>query len=145
MLDSINSLFQRDLDKLEKEISSYVNEADLWVVKGEILNSAGNLALHICGNLQHFIGATLGGNGYLRNREHEFNATAIPINDLIKEIDVTKKVINQVLTSFKQDDLIKDFPIEVFGHPMTTEYFVLHLLAHLNYHLGQVNYHRRLV
>ena len=145
MLDSLNSLFQRDLDKLEKEISSYVNEADLWVVKREISNSAGNLALHICGNLQHFIGKGLGKSSYERNREFEFNANNVSREDIISQIELSKDAINTTFSLLSSADLKKTYPIELRPEKFTTEYFLLHLAGHLNYHLGQVNYHRRLI
>ena len=50
-------LYERDLDKLRTEIASYENEPDLWKTDEGISNSAGNLCLHLTGNLKHFFGA----------------------------------------------------------------------------------------
>ena len=60
----ISQLLQRDLEKLKTEISSFKDEKKIWEISGEVKNSAGNLCLHLCGNLQHFIGAALGNSGY---------------------------------------------------------------------------------
>ncbi len=38
-----------------------------------------------------------------------------------------------------------EYPILVFDHKTSTEYLLVHLTGHLNYHLGQINYHRRLI
>jgi uncharacterized damage-inducible protein DinB len=117
----------------------------MWVKADGINNSAGNLALHIAGNLQHFIGAALGNSGYVRNRKAEFAKNNVPKEEVIKEIDHAIEVIQMTLPRLSEDDLQKPFPIEVFESPIKTEFFLLHLLGHLNYHLGQINYHRRLI
>jgi len=138
-------LFNRDLDALKKEINSYSSESTLWVTTSDIKNSPGNLCLHICGNLQHFIGAVLGNTGYVRNRDAEFNKKNVPKNELLNSMENTKEVVVNVLESLSEDQLAKDYPIEVFKKKMTTSFFLIHLHSHLNYHLGQINYHRRLL
>lgn len=145
MLESLNVVFQRDLDKLKQEIISYSNEGDLWITKGDISNSAGNLALHICGNLQHFIGKGLGKSGYERNREYEFNAENVPRKEIIDQIEKTKEIVKTTFDVLSTNVLTKTYPIELRPEKFTTEYFLLHLAGHLNYHLGQINYHRRLI
>lgn len=142
-LNNLHQLFLRDLDVLKQEITSYTTEASLWVTSKGINNSGGNLCLHLCGNLQHFIGAILGNNGYVRNREAEFADKDIPKEELLLQIEATKKAITNAFTHLDADQLAATYPIEVFGQPMTTEYFLIHLLAHLTYHRGQINYHRR--
>jgi uncharacterized damage-inducible protein DinB len=143
MIEILIQLFQRDLEKLKTEITSYKEEKKLWEVTGGIKNSAGNLCLHICGNLQHFIGAVLGNSGYVRNREAEFSRKNVPLKELRSEIDQTTKAVEKILNNIKEVQLGEKFPINVFGYEMTTEYFLIHLATHLNYHLGQINYHRR--
>lgn len=144
-LGDLKKIFERDLDQLAQEISAYAKETDLWVVKGEIKNSAGNLCLHLCGNLQHFVGKVLGGTNYVRNREAEFADKDVPRSTLLKEIATTRKVVSDTLHSMTPSQLDETYPINVFGEPMTTGYFLLHLATHLTYHRGQVNYHRRLL
>ena len=145
MIEALKQLFIRDLEKLKAEISSYTSEQNLWKIKGTVNNSGGNLALHICGNLQHFIGATLGNTGYVRNREAEFSRKNVPIRELVAEIELTIKVVQKTLSELKEDVLQKKYPIDVFGYEVTTEFFLTHLTTHLTYHLGQINYHRRLI
>ena len=138
-------LFVKDLDKLKEEISLYETDEKLWMVKEGINNSGGNLCLHLCGNLQHFLGATLGETGYIRNREAEFKIKNVPRVKLLEEIDATKTAVTDTLEQVSKNELAGDYPIQVFGEPMTTEYFLLFLLAHLSYHTVQINYHRRLM
>jgi len=138
-------LYERDLGKLREEIEAYTEEADLWKIDGEILNSAGNLCLHLNGNLQHFFGAVLGGTDYVRNRDAEFAEKGISRERLLADIDQTRSVINSTLAKLTDDDLENTYPIEVFGKPMTTAYFITHLATHLTWHLGQIDYHRRLI
>jgi uncharacterized damage-inducible protein DinB len=145
LTDVLAKLYERDLAKLKAEIEQYPNEADLWKTSGEITNSAGNLTLHLIGNLKHFIGATLGNSGYIRNRDLEFSDTGISLGSLLIGIDETAAVVASTLSRLSEADLEKTYPIEVFGEPLTTEFFLVHLAGHLNWHLGQINYHRRLL
>jgi uncharacterized damage-inducible protein DinB len=143
--ETLQKLYERDLSKLKEEIGLYANEADLWKTDGAITNSAGNLTLHLMGNLRHFFGAVLGETGYVRDRDKEFSDGGVKRDDLISGIDQAAADVKSTLEKLTAEDLAKTYPIEVFGHPMTTEYFLIHLATHLNYHLGQINYHRRLL
>jgi uncharacterized damage-inducible protein DinB len=144
---SLSELFERDLNKLKEEINLYKDENRIWDVKGDIKNSAGNLTLHLLGNLNHFIGAILGNSGYVRNRDEEFSDNHVPRTEIIGNIDKTIGIIKSTLLKVSDQQLKKDYPIKVLKNKetMRTEFFLIHLLGHLNYHLGQVNYHRRLI
>jgi hypothetical protein len=144
-LESVAKLLERELNKLEEEIGLYKNESAIWKTDGAITNTAGNLCLHLCGNLQNYIGAGLGNTGYIRNRPLEFSAKGISRDDLIKEIRKTKQAVLSTLKDLKPEALLKEYPEQVMGYPMSTMYFLIHLQGHLNYHLGQINYHRRLL
>jgi uncharacterized damage-inducible protein DinB len=143
--DVLIELYGRDIGRLRAEIEQYPDEADLWKVSGEITNSAGNLTLHLIGNLKHFIGAVLGGSGFVRDRDAEFSSKGVLRDQLLADIDAIAIVVKATLEKMTAEDLAKTYPIEVFGHSMTTEFFLIHLTTHLNYHLGQINYHRRLL
>jgi hypothetical protein len=147
MLTTLNALFNRDLDKLKQEINSYKNEADLWLVPDGISNSAGNLCLHLIGNLNHFIGAQLGKTGYVREREREFSDKNTPVAQMSNQIDEVKTVIHNTLTAIDTTGLDADYPIVVFSNQqkVSTQFMLTHLAGHLAYHLGQINYHRRLL
>jgi uncharacterized damage-inducible protein DinB len=138
-------IYDRDLSKLRDEINQFSNEEDLWKTSDGITNSAGNLCQHLTGNLQHFFGATLGGTGYVRNRDAEFETTGTTRADLLSEIEAARAAVKQTLEKLTDEDFAKTYPIEVFGSPMTTGSFLTHLTTHFNYHLGQINYHRRLL
>jgi hypothetical protein len=143
--DDLSALFERDLLKLKEEIALYKDENQIWALKPGIGNSAGNLCLHLNGNLQHFIGDTIGHSGYIRQRELEFSQKNIPRQELLNAIDVTMEVVRTTLGKLKTDDFEKVFPLEAMGKTWKTGQFLLHLLSHLNYHLGQINYHRRMI
>lgn len=145
MQEILITLFEKDLNILIREVDSYSEESDLWKTAPGITNSAGNLALHLVGNLQHFIGAVLGDTGYVRNREAEFSDRNVPKAKILQDIQETIAVVSATLTKLNDEQLNDIYPIEVFGKPMTTLHFLVHLEGHLNYHLGQVNYHRRLL
>ncbi|WP_344834052.1 DinB family protein [Chryseobacterium ginsenosidimutans] len=145
MIQSLQSLFTRDLNKLKTEIESYKNEKVIWEIDKNILNSAGNLSLHLVGNINHFIGSILGNSGYIRNRELEFSLKNVPKSELIQKIENTIEVVNSSLEKLSAEDIEKVYPIEPLRYTMTTGYFLIHLIGHLEYHLGQINYHRRLL
>lgn len=145
LLETLIKLFKRDLNKLKAEIDLYKNEKNLWLAHKEITNSAGNLCLHLVGNLNAFIGTELGHTGYIRQRNLEFSLKDIPRAELLKKVDDTIIMVENVLNQLTVKDLSKNFPIDVFKEKMTTEFFLVHLSTHLTYHLGQINYHRRLL
>jgi uncharacterized damage-inducible protein DinB len=138
-------LFNRDLKRLLNEIELYKNESDIWVIKGHINNSAGNLCLHLVGNLNIYIGKALGNTGYIRYRELEFSSKNIPKKELIKKVEDTIQAINQSLDNLNAELLETEFPILVFEEKTSTQFLLVHLTTHLSYHLGQINYHRRLI
>ncbi|MHB8906859.1 MAG: DinB family protein [Melioribacteraceae bacterium] len=143
--DTLVELFERDLNKLIEEIKLYKNESDLWIKQGSISNPAGNLALHLAGNLNHFIGFALGNTGYKRERDSEFSSVMVPRDELLISLERTKSVVKNSLLNLKTEDFEKPFPIKKQDEIFSTNYMLLHLLAHLSYHLGQINYHRRLI
>ncbi|MCH8330065.1 MAG: DUF1572 family protein [Bacteroidetes bacterium] len=138
-------VFERDLQQLKAELEMYEDESKLWIIDKDINNSAGNLALHLIGNLKHFIGAVMGETDYKRDRPAEFADKDIPRSELVQGIDETIELINTVFTDLDPEELNKTFPMDVLRPNMDTGFFMIHLAAHLNYHLGQVNYHRRLL
>ena len=144
MTTDLIKLFWRDLEKLSAELEAYPSEASIWSVSGDIRNSAGTLTLHLLGNLNHFVGKVLGHSDYLRDRDAEFSCRDVPRAELLEHVQNTKTTIERVLSSLNVPSLEEKYPLEVLGYPMTTGYFLLHLLGHLSWHLGQINYHCRL-
>lgn len=145
LTQTLKTLFNRDLNRLKSEIGSYKNEANLWIIDKSIANSAGNLCLHLIGNLNTYIGATLGGSNYIRNRELEFSLKDVPKQELINIIEATIIVVNETLDKITEKQLNSEYPTLVFQEKTSTEFFLVHLTTHLAYHLGQINYHRRLL
>jgi uncharacterized damage-inducible protein DinB len=143
-LESVRRILLRDLDKLEAEIRAYDSTERVWVVRGEIKNSAGTLCLHLCGNLQHYFGAVLGGTTYQRDRAAEFARRDVSRDELIDQIQAARAAVVLTLPRLDDDRLDHDYPEQVFEQPVSSRFFLMHLASHLGYHLGQVNYHRRL-
>ena len=145
VLDSVAGLMRRDLAALRREIGAYPSEEDMWRVPDGITNSGANLAVHLCGNLRHYIGAVLGGTGYHRDRPAEFAIASVPRDNILVAIDETSHAVAQTLAALDETRLTEPFPEIVAGVKVTTGDFLIHLAAHLTYHLGQIDYHRRLV
>ena len=145
LTDTLRSVFSRDLNKLKEELELYKDETNIWRIDGNILNSAGNLCLHLVGNLNTYVGGVLGQSGYIRNRPEEFSLKAIPRNELLSKIEKTIEVLNATLPLVTEKQMQEQYPQHIDGNKLTTGYFLVHLATHLGYHLGQVNYHRRLL
>ena len=146
MLNSLlANFYERDIRKLIEEINLFQKEENLWKTSGTVKNSSGNLALHIIGGLNHFVGATLAHTGYVRNRDQEFIRKGVDRTDLINQLEALIPLITDTLNALTKEQMDSEFPI-FFDKPKTsTSYVLVQLLAHLNYHLGQVNYLRRVL
>jgi uncharacterized damage-inducible protein DinB len=142
---TLATIFQRDFTKLYSEIEQYKSEDKLWVTEKSIANSAGNLCLHLVGNLKTYIGAELGGFAYVRNRELEFSQKNVPKNELLAMVAETRTIVDETLRKLPATTLQEEYSMLVFAEKTSTEFFLVHLSAHLSYHLGQINYHRRLL
>ncbi len=136
--------FENYINQLKNEIDTFPDDHSLWHVYPGISNSAGNLALHLAGNLQHFIGAILGQSGYVRQRELEFSTRNLTKTLVIQEIDKALQVTVQVLRDLSPEDKLREYPENFKGKILNVDDALSHLLAHLAYHTGQINYLRRL-
>ena len=145
IIDTLKKIFSRDLEKLRTEIELYRSEEIIWHIEKSIANSGGNLCLHLVGNLNAYIGVGLAKIDYLRRRDLEFTLKDVPRGELLDKIDKTMIVVENGLNNLSADQLYKDFPIVVWEKPTETEFTLVHLATHLTYHLGQINYHRRLL
>ena len=141
---SLSELFSRDIPKIKTEIEAYTSEEAIWKKVDGINNSAGNLCLHLSGNLQHFFGAVLGGTDYKRDREFEFTGK-VTRKELLVDLDAALKSVIDTLDEMPDYELKNEFPVIIMDKTFTIEAFFLHLYAHLSYHLGQINYHRRIL
>ena len=142
---SIAALIERELRSLRAQIEAYGDERDLWLVAPGISNPPGVLAAHLVGNLQHFIGARLGGTGYVRVREAEFARRDRSRAELLAAIDETRGVVRATLGALPEHELGQDYPEIIGGVRVTTGDLLIHCATHLAYHLGQIDYHRRLL
>jgi len=142
-ITEISKVFERDIQKTIIEIEHYNEEGDLWLLPSGINNSAGTLALHLAGNLQHFIGSILGKSGYERNRSEEFSARNVSKIDLVSELEKARSIVKETLNNLSPDATGEDFPEPFYGKIVSNYFMLIHLASHLNYHLGQINYHRR--
>lgn len=140
----LSAVLLRDLRAVKREIEAYPTEADIWRVVPGITNTGGTLALHLAGNLQHFVGALLGGSGYVRNRDAEFSRRDVPRSEIVAELEKALSAVHAGLARVTDADLARDVPQQIGGKAIVMGDWLLHLSAHLAYHLGQIDYHRRL-
>ena len=144
-LASVAAILQRDLRALAREVDAYPDERDLWAPRTGIKNVGGTLVLHLAGNLQHYIGARLGDTGYVRDRAAEFSRRHVPRSELLQEVEAAQAAVRTVFSGPALPDPDAEFPEMIGGRKVRNGEYLLHLTTHFAYHLGQLDYHRRLV
>lgn len=141
--EELAALFKRDLSRLIQELEAFDSDSQLWEKTEGVSNSAGNLALHLEGNLREYVGRQLGSISYQRQREQEFSASDVSRTELVRRLGEVRDTVAPVIANLSDQRLKEPFPEQVTGREWTIQQFIFHLLAHLNYHLGQVDYLRR--
>jgi uncharacterized damage-inducible protein DinB len=135
----------RELNGFIKEIEAFPSDVSVWHTRRGVTNSAGNLALHVSGNLQDFVGRVLGGTSYVRQREQEFAQREGTRASLVAELRTTIAVIEATLPNLSDEVMAGDYPMSLAGKTLNTATFLVHLAAHLAFHLGQAGYLRRII
>jgi uncharacterized damage-inducible protein DinB len=139
------ALFRRDLTRLAQELRAFPDDGPLWTKLPGIGNSIGNLVLHLEGNLREYIGRQLGGVPYTRQRDREFSETGLSLHDLRARVEPLSTMIPDILAGLSDADLSRPYPEKPFGGPISTAQYLVHVNGHLNYHLGQIDYLRRIL
>jgi uncharacterized damage-inducible protein DinB len=141
---ALRAVIMRDLRALAREVEAYPDDETLWRSMPGVANAGGTLALHITGNLRHFLGAQLGGSAYVRNREAEFARRNLSRKELVAQVQAALTEVERTFEGLGDAQLGERFPEPIAGHPLDSDVFLIHLAAHLGYHLGQIDYHRRM-
>jgi uncharacterized damage-inducible protein DinB len=141
---SVAAILERDLRALRREVEAYPDERQIWQAVPGLPNTAGTLVLHLAGNLRHFVGARLGRTGYVRDRAAEFGRRDVPRAELLREIGEAERALG-ALATLDDGALAAEFPDPIGGNRVATGDFLVHLVAHCTFHLGQIDYHRRVV
>jgi hypothetical protein len=145
LIENLKLLYLREVTTLERELDLYPDDASVWKELPGLPNSAGTLFLHVSGSLQHFFGAVLGGSGYVRNREAEFSRRGVPRSELRQELLGARQGVLAAFATLTEGSLEQVFPANFADAPFSTQLTLLQFLSHLAYHLGQIDYHRRVV
>ena len=142
---TVHAVLRRELAALRRSVEAYPDDASLWAERPGLPNSGGTIVLHLAGNLQHFLGAVLGGTGYRRDRDAEFARRDVPRAELLAEITATETAVDRGMGRVSEAVLATPYPEPIAGRSLAMGDFLVHLATHLAYHLGQLDYHRRLV
>jgi uncharacterized damage-inducible protein DinB len=145
LVAAVCAILDRDLQALAREVSAYPDDAAVWQVPEGAVNSAGTLVLHLTGNIQHFLGARLAGTGFVRDRPAEFSARGVPRSALLRQIEAARVAVKAAAETVTDESVEGDYPEVVGGMRVIAGEYLIHLVSHFGYHLGQVDYHRRLV
>lgn len=142
---AVAAILDRDLRALRREVEAYPDERALWRAVSGMPNVAGTLVLHLTGNLQHYLGARLGGTPYVRDRAAEFARRDVARVELLREIEAARGAVKAGMSRLSESQLGAEYPEPVGGSRVATGEYLIHLATHFAYHLGQVDYHRRAV
>ena len=142
---TLAAIISRELQAIERELNAYHTEEQVWQIPSGLPNSAGTLALHAAGNLQHFVGAVLGGSSYVRDRDAEFNRRDVARAELIEDLHRAATSVRETLERIDRATLEGTYPLPVANRRLVTSDFLTHLATHLAYHVGQLDFHRRIV
>lgn len=145
LLNELKTFLMRDLDAVARELDLYPDDSSVWQSVPGLPNSGGTLILHLSGGTQHFFGATLADTGYLRNREAEFSRRDVPRSELRAEVAAAQGAVEAAFSHLTEDRLEQPFPVRIGDAQLSTRLTILQLMTHLAYHLGQLDYHRRIV
>ena len=145
LVRSVAAILDRDLQTLSREVEAYPDRHQLWQTVPGMTNTGGTLVLHLAGNLRHYIGAKLGGTGYVRDRPAEFSRRDVSRRDLLEEIEIARAEVAGTLAKLDDRSLPAEFPEIIADSRVDTQEYLTHLLTHFAYHLGQLDIHRRIV
>lgn len=143
--ENLSILLLRELATFERELALFPDDETIWKTTHGMGNPAGNLALHVAGNLQHYVGAVLGGTGYARHRELEFSRRSGTRSDVAAELRAAARAVREVLPELSEERFAVPFPEELNGLSLRTDRFLMHLCVHAGYHLGQAASVRRVL
>ena len=141
---TVAGVITRELRALERELEAYANDAQIWQSHPALPNTGGTLALHAAGNLLHFIGAVLGDTGYVRDRDAEFTRRDVGRDELLRGLRTAREVVAATLEAIPASRLDEWYPLPIANRRVRTGEYLVHLATHLAYHVGQVDYHRRI-
>jgi len=144
LTEYLRRTISRDLQTFREEIERFPSDDAVWRTVPGVANPAGSLALHVCGNLRHYLGAVLGGSGYVRDRDAEFRLRGVPRSELVESLLGTEEIVIRVLQALTPEILLAPYPEAMYGD-LRTDWFLLHLGTHLAFHLGQAGYLRRTI
>lgn len=145
LLEYLHRTIPRDLQTFQREIELFPSDESVWQTVPGVANPAGTLALHVCGNLRHYVGAILGGSGYVRDRDAEFRLRGVPRRELIENLAGAREAVARTLQTLSPETLQAVYPEPMGDVTLRTDWFLLHLGTHLAFHLGQAGYLRRMI
>jgi uncharacterized damage-inducible protein DinB len=145
MIPIVQAVLLRELAAVQRSVEAYPDDASLWTLPTGLPNAGGTLVLHLMGNLQHYVGAVLGESGYQRDRPAEFARRNVSRAELVREISAAVAAVKRTLPTLTEDSLSRPYPEAIGGRELTTGVVLIHVATHLAYHLGQLDYHRRVV
>lgn len=137
------STYYRMIQTRVHELVEPLSEEQIWTRPYPYGNSVGNLILHLTGNLSTYIGAQIGGTGYVRNRPIEFTDTGKPKAEILRAFDQTIETVLATIAKQSDDDWSAPFFGQLEAESKTRFSAFLSCAAHAYHHVGQMIYLQR--
>jgi len=147
-VSDLNTILVRDFERKYREAAKTIRalvepltDEQIWTRPYPYGNTIGHLLLHLTGNLSYYIGAEMGGTGYVRNRPLEFSDTIHhPKAELLAKFDAAIATVAAVLQKQSESDWSTAYTakgMEDGGDRFTA---FLRCAAHISHHTGQIIY-----
>jgi hypothetical protein len=123
-----------------RELAAPLSEEQFWSKPFAFGNSFGHLVLHLTGNLNYYIGAQVGGTGYVRNRPLEFSDTTREAKEeVLKKFDLAIATVVATIESQSEAEWSTEY--SGTGADARDRFdMVLQCATHLHLHIGQMMY-----
>jgi uncharacterized damage-inducible protein DinB len=121
-----------------------LNEEQVWARRAENENAAGNLVLHLCGNVRQWIVSAVGARPDVRERDREFSARGgVSIAALTECLRTTVEEAAGVLRAVTAERMAERLVIQ--GYKVSVMEAIYHVVEHFSMHTGQIMFATKLL
>jgi uncharacterized damage-inducible protein DinB len=148
VIEEVFTKFSADkLEQLTSRIQDCLNKLSyeqVWTRNSENENSVGNLVLHLCGNVNQWIGAGVAGKPDTRVRDREFTARGdVQPAELGQRLSSTVGEVVKTIRGLTPERLVEQTTIQKYT--ITVLEAVYHVVEHFAQHTGQIMFATKLL
>ncbi|UCC89168.1 MAG: DinB family protein [Anaerolineales bacterium] len=122
------------------ELIDPLSQDQLWSRNGGIPNSIGTLTRHLTGNLNHYLGAGILRNGYVRERDREFTETSLPKATIVSDLRAAVEVAKEAVDAIGEREVTQPYTAPSGEEYESLAYHIVRVATHFALHCGQADY-----